>query len=357
MNLFRKLRTILIWLFALLFLLAVGVFLFAGWEKSNAILYPPKVPVPDSEKRIVENPADYGLLVSPFGVTHADGSVSRAAMVSALPEKEAGLAVKQRRMRDILSQRKNLPLKTAGKKRGTIILSHDLSGSMENMFRVAEYLTAAEFDCIIYDLRGHGRRTEETCTYGQEEKKEVAEVIAAAVAQFGDLGSIGVYGEGLGAAVVLQATAEVPEIRCVVSLDSFTTLKDEVWHELTKQYTKVPAYANYLTGDQILSWRMGFRCFDLAPVAGASRITVPSMVVSTNKTDPFYSECTQKIYEALASKDKMLYVPFETKDAQEYPYEEDELFCLVVEWFARHTHPPLPEVFVPVRRVPPPRKN
>ena len=355
MSVLSRIRTIIFWIFALLILLGIGIFLFVGWQKSNVILYPPRIPVPDSEKRIMENPADYGLSIKPFNVTHEDGSVSRAALVSALPESKAGLAVRQRRMRELLSERKKLPLKVEGRGRGTIILSHDWGGSMENMLRVAEYLTAADFNCLIYDLRAHGRRTGETCTYGQEEKKEVAEVLATARKEWGDLGDIGGYGEGLGAAITLQAAPEIPEIRSVVSRDSFTTLKDKIWHHLVYQYGKVPAYAHYLTGDQILNWRMGFRCFDLAPVASASRITVPTMVVSTDKKDPFGSECTQKIYEALASKEKILYVPFETRDAQEYPYEEDELYCLIVEWLARNTHPPLPEVFVPVRRVPLPQ--
>lgn len=352
-----KIRSLFLWSFVILFLLAVGIFLFVGWQKSNVILNPPKLPVPDAEKRIAKNPADYGLSVKPFSVTHENGTASRAALISALPESQAGLAVKQRRMRELLAGRKKLPMKTEGRKRGTIILTHGWGGSMENMFRVAEYLTAADFDCIIYDLRAHGRRLGETCTYGWEEKKEVAEVLASARKEFGDLGSIGAYGEGLGAAVTLQAVPEIPDIRSVVSIDCFTTLKDKIWHGLVEEYGKLPAYAHYLAGDQILNWRMGFRCFDLAPVASASRIAAPSMVVSTDKTDPFGSECTQKIYEALASKEKVLYVPFETQASREYPYEEDELYCLVVEWFALNTHPPLPEVFVPVRRVPLPERK
>ncbi len=355
MNFFSRLKKICLLFLLLCFLLGSAAFLYYGWQKSSTIIHPPASPMTEEMLRISRAPADYGLVLQPFSVPVEGGSF-RACLISAAPESEVGLAVKQRRMKELLAARKQLPPVLPGGRRGTIILAHDWGRSMESMYPVAEYLTAAGFHCLAYDLRAHGQRSpEENCTYGRDEKADMAALIQEAEKKFGDLGSLGAYGDGLGAAVSLQTAAEMPALRSVVSLNSFSTLKDAIWHRLVEDHGKVPAYLHYLTGDQILQWRMGFRCFDVAPVASAAKLSIPVLVATNNREAPFFSETAQKIYTALASREKKLYTPFDVGGTEGYPADSDEFYALVTEWFAKHTHPPVPEVFIPVRRVPPPR--
>lgn len=220
------------------------------------------------------------------------------------------------------------------------------------MYGVAEFLTAANFDCIAYDIRAHGTRENEICSYGEKEKGELQLVINAATQQFGDLGNIGAFGEGLGAAITLQALPSLPEVRSVALLNSFSTLKDTVWEIITQRHGKALGFVFYLVGDQILSWRADFRFSSITPVASAAKTNIPALVACSEKDSEFDSEAAQKIYEAFASKEKVLYTPFLRPGSSDYPKDNDELFALIIEWFVHHNHPQAPEVLPHIRRVP-----
>lgn len=349
----KKIRNYFLLIIFLLFILVTGALFYNGWKQSELILNPPRTAISEKDQHVADNPSDYGLVLHPFTVSSPDGGSFRACLIKAAPDTDSALAVRQDRLKKLLASRKIISPTFRGNSRGTIILSHNHGQKMEDMYRIAEYLTAAHFDCLVYDLRAHGERNELISTYGKEEVADIQALIREAARQFGDLGSISAYGEGMGAAITLQAAEATPSIRSVVSLDSFATLKETIWHRLVEDHGKLLSYIFYYTGDQILSWRAGFRSTDITPVASASRISVPAMIVCTEKESPFYSDAAQNIHTALASKEKVLYTPFPTENSTGLPDDTDELYALVTEWFAKHNHPPVPEVVVPVLRVPP----
>lgn len=351
----KKIKKYLILLLLLLLLTGVGGLAYIGWNISDGIITPSMLGVSEQEQLVIDNPEDYGLEVTPFTVTASNGSSFRACLIKAAQETDSILPVRQSRMKKLLEARKNINTSFRTSRRGTIILSHSWGGRMEDMYRIAEYLTAADFDCLAYDLRAHGTRENEICMYGLIETEEVLDLIKAAKEKFGDLGSIGALGQGLGAAVNLQATAQSTDILSIVCIDSFATLKETVWHELVEDYGKIFALPLYSTGDQFLYWRKGFRSSDISPVTAATRITVPAMVVDTRKDSDFFSEVAQNIYSAFASKEKILYTPFPTQNSSaEYPQGTDELYALIIEWLVKHNHPAIPNVVAPTRHVPGP---
>lgn len=327
--------------------------LFIGYQRSDVLLNPTTYQVSERNQLILQNPTESGFTLSPINVQNEDNLPFRAFFIQKAPIDESGTALNQRRIQKVLEQRNLLPPLPSIKGRGTIILLHDWNKSLEDCFTLAEILTGADFNCIIFDARAHGERIEESVTYGETEINDIKRVILAAKEQFPDLGSFGIYGQGLGGALALIAASEIPEIRCVVAEESFTTLKDQYWHQLMNEYNqdKRKSGLYFLLTDQVFYWRLGKKTFNIAPIGAATRLKVPCLIVSNEKNDPFAAYSAQKLYTTIASTHKNLLTQLPTEDGTILT-DNDFVLASIVEWFAIHTHSPHPDLILPKTNKP-----
>lgn len=354
MSLLRKTRLFLYYLTSITLLLGIGLFWYYGGKWSDTLLIPPTHDKP--EQQVEQNPADYGLEITPLSVIREDGTPIRARFVKAYQGERIGLAVRSQQMKKLLTEQKPLPPlpRPDAIARGTILLIHDWGDSLEHLYPLTEYLTAAEFNCILYDLAAHGESTEKLFPWGNQLTLDAQNVLNAAQSQQGDLGVIGTIGIGTGAGIALQIATQLPQIRSVVAINAYTTLKDIYWNKLLSHYhySKTSSYIPYILGDQFLTRRIGMRCFDIAPVAYASRIKIPSLLIANDIANAETSYDAQKIYTAIDGKEKQLLTYFSTKDSQPFPEEELDLYTHIITWLSIHNQPQTPTIFTPVRRVP-----
>lgn len=351
---FRRLIIYGLLISILLAIVVVGTGLYIGYKETDTLLIPERTPPTERERALSEKPEEAGLTLEPFIATTHEGTPIRACLVRPCSEEKRGTAIHQRRMKKLLEERGKLPLILRGDSRGTVILTHDFGGSMEDMFPMAEILTSAGFSCILYDGRAHGERDEKIVTYGINEIHDIKALITAAQAHFPDLGLLSLYGEGVGGAISLEASDFLPEVRSVAANNAYTTLKDLIWDNLEHKHdgNKVEMYAYFTLIDLTTLLRTGSKSFNMAPISAATRIKIPTLIICTEKNNPFYLNAGKKLHDALASKEKAFYASLPFEDA--IPFTDDEImYAEIIEWLATHTHEPMPDIILP--KAPEPR--
>ncbi len=124
--------------------------------------------------------------------------------------------------------------------RGTVIYLHGVSECKIVGLTIAKVLHDNGFNMFLYDSRRHGDSEGKYCTYGFYEKHDVSTVINY-LEQRSDvhLGSIGLFGSSMGAAVAIQAAAIDKRVKAVIAESGFATLR-MVFDDYQKRIIKMP---------------------------------------------------------------------------------------------------------------------
>jgi uncharacterized protein len=124
--------------------------------------------------------------------------------------------------------------------KGTIIYLHGVGDCKIGGVPYAKLLFGRGFNVFLYDSRRHGNSTGHYCTFGFYEKTDLALVIDYLLNRNdAHIGSIGVFGTSMGAAVALQAAEVDKRIGAIVAEASFTDLRT-VMVDYQKRIIKLP---------------------------------------------------------------------------------------------------------------------
>ncbi|GAB4484917.1 MAG: alpha/beta hydrolase [Anaerolineales bacterium] len=109
-----------------------------------------------------------------------------------------------------------------------VICAHGLGGNRAQFLAEAIFLHQNKYGVLLLDLRNHGESEGNVTTLGLYETKDVA----AAVEYIGQREqantAIAAFGHSMGAATVLMAAAQLPEIDAVIAVSPFTSVEDNV---------------------------------------------------------------------------------------------------------------------------------
>lgn len=86
-----------------------------------------------------------------------------------------------------------------------VILSHGYTDNQMGMLKYMRLYLDRGYNCVIYDLRGHGKNAKAICTYSVQEGKDLYEMIRDTRTRYPDLKVLGLHGESLGAATTASA--------------------------------------------------------------------------------------------------------------------------------------------------------
>ena len=98
-----------------------------------------------------------------------------------------------------------------------IIISH---GHTDNRYGDLKYMKMyldLGFNCVVYDLRGHGENEKTPCTYGVKEGRDLACLIADTRERYGRDILLGLHGESLGSATSVSALGETQDAAFLVA--------------------------------------------------------------------------------------------------------------------------------------------
>ena len=106
-----------------------------------------------------------------------------------------------------------------------IILSHGYTDNRMGSLKYAGLYLELGYNCVIYDLRGHGENAPDFTTYGIRESRDLACLIADTRARYPDLTVLGLHGESLGAATTITALGERPPVDFAVADCGFADIE------------------------------------------------------------------------------------------------------------------------------------
>ena len=81
-----------------------------------------------------------------------------------------------------------------------VIISHGYTDNRMGALKYAPMYLELGFNCIVYDLRGHGENERTFTTYSIRESHDIAELVKDTRSRYNDISQLGLHGESLGAA-------------------------------------------------------------------------------------------------------------------------------------------------------------
>ncbi len=121
-----------------------------------------------------------------------------------------------------------------------IIISHGYTDNHIGSLKYVSMYLELGFNCVLYDLRGHGENAKDFTTYGIREALDLKAVIEDTRTRYGSISQLGIHGESLGAATSVTVLKYKPEVDFVVADCGFSDIENV----LRKAYTDnhVPSF-------------------------------------------------------------------------------------------------------------------
>ena len=164
-----------------------------------------------------------------------------------------------------------------------VIISHGYTDNRMGSLKYARIYLDLGFNCIIYDLRGHGENAPAPTTYGILEGRDLALLVEDTRTRYGDIDQLGLHGESLGAASTISSLAYDPQVDFVVADCGFESIE----RVLRDGYRSagVPGLLFDLA-DLGARLRYGHALSDARPIDALDDNTVPILFVH-GADDPF----------------------------------------------------------------------
>ena len=107
-----------------------------------------------------------------------------------------------------------------------VIISHGYTDNRMGSLKYVPMYLDLGFNCIIYDLRGHGENERSITTYGILEGADLNCLIKDTRKRYPDLSLLSLHGESLGAATTITSLKYKPEVDFVVSDCGFSDIEN-----------------------------------------------------------------------------------------------------------------------------------
>ena len=107
-----------------------------------------------------------------------------------------------------------------------IILSHGYTDNRIGSLKYVKMYLDLGFNCIIYDLRGHGENDPAFTTYGILENRDLKALIEDTRTRFPELTQLGLHGESLGAATTVTVLKYAPAVDFAVADCGFSDIEN-----------------------------------------------------------------------------------------------------------------------------------
>ncbi|PWH17117.1 MAG: alpha/beta hydrolase [Anaerolineae bacterium] len=112
---------------------------------------------------------------------------------------------------------------------GVVVIGvHGMAGNRAQLLEEAEFLYANGYGILLFDVRNHGESEGEVTTLGLQEVRDVAAAVSFVHQKEGKTVRMAALGQSMGAATVLLAAAELPEIGAVIAVSPYTSLEDNL---------------------------------------------------------------------------------------------------------------------------------
>ena len=157
-----------------------------------------------------------------------------------------------------------------------IIISHGYTDNRCGALKYVPMYLELGYNCIIYDLRGHGENESTFTTYSICEGQDIAELVKDTRSRYKDISQLGLHGESLGAASTAAAMKYKPDIDFAVCDCGFSDIENVLKGGFAA--AKLPTFIYYLGN---IGARLRYGCYlsDMRPIDALDDNKVPMLFI------------------------------------------------------------------------------
>ena len=157
-----------------------------------------------------------------------------------------------------------------------MIITHGFTDNRMGALKYARFYRELGFNCVIYDIRGHGENEKTFTTYGKKEGKDLALLIEDTRKRYTDLTALGLQGESLGAASTIMSLRYHPQVDFAVADCGFSDIEN-----VLRNGIKNLGMPGFLADMQNLGLMMRYGCSfkDMRPIEALADSSVPVMFI------------------------------------------------------------------------------
>ena len=183
-----------------------------------------------------------------------------------------------------------------------VILTHGYTDNRYGSLKYVPMYLRLGYNCIIYDLRGHGENGRTVTTYGILESKDLAEVVKDTRARYPELTQLGLHGESLGAATTVTYLRFQPEIDFAVSDCAFADLENILREGLRNAHMPGVLVDLAKIGIKI---RYHYAMKDMRPVDALDENRIPILIIHGEADDLIRPHNAQDLYDRTRGKKEL----------------------------------------------------
>lgn len=203
-----------------------------------------------------------------------------------------------------------------GSSKKVVVLCHGITWTLFGSIKYMLLFRRLGFAGLVYDHRNHGESGGSSTTFGRFEKHDLGACVKWLRDRLGPDVVIGLHGESLGAAVILQYLKMDPGIDFCVADCSFSDLKDLLKLRLNKDY-KLPSFPLVHIADLFVFASTGMHFRDASPVDALKEVTTPVLLVHGKGDDYIPSGMSIAMYKQHPESRKLFLSP-EAGHAESY---------------------------------------
>ena len=201
-----------------------------------------------------------------------------------------------------------------------LILSH---GHTDNRFGSLKYTKMyldLGFNCILYDLRGHGETEPTFCTYGIREGEDLSELVKDTRNRYGQDIILGLHGESLGAATTAASMMYTPDVQFAVADCGFADITNVLKGILRSRniHTWVIPYSN-----ATVRLKYGYSYNQMRPINSLKNNQIPICFIHGDADSYVSCENSKRMHEANAGYSELHLIPGAEHAASIFTAPED----------------------------------
>lgn len=157
-----------------------------------------------------------------------------------------------------------------------VILSHGYTDNRMGSLKYVKMYLELGFNCVVYDLRGHGENAAAFTTYGVREGEDLKCLIEDTRARYPGLSALGLHGESLGAATTVTCLKYKPEVDFAVADCGFSDIEGVLKEGYRNAHAPVFLVDLADLGARI---RYGYAIKDMRPIDSLDDNEVPILFI------------------------------------------------------------------------------
>ncbi|AWC29691.1 MULTISPECIES: alpha/beta hydrolase [Bacillus cereus group] len=218
----------------------------------------------------------------------------------------------------------------AGHSNQFMIFCHGVTVNKINSIKYANLFLKRGYNVFIYDHRRHGQSGGKTTSYGYYEKYDLKAVVDWLKTRFGTDILLGIHGESMGAATLLQYAGMIEDGADFYIADCpFSDFHEQLQHRLKVEF-HLPKWPLLPLANAFLKVRDGYTIREVSPIDCIKNINNPVLFIHSKEDDYILCDMTKALYDA-KNDNKQLYIAEHgahacsyNENKQEYEYAIDQ---------------------------------